>query len=114
MPNWKELLANRERRQFPEVVVPLAHGSAPKINDSQDNDSSSGLDRTSSQEKGTAGTRVSSTLTLEALRAEVEADINASGHDTAYDRTFLWPPGLVLSIQNWHFLIAYLDYPCWI
>jgi hypothetical protein len=106
MPNWKDLLANHERRQFPEVVVPLAHGSAPKPNDSQDDDSCSGLDRTSSQEKGTAGTHVSSTLTLEALRAEVEADINASGHDSAYDRTFLWPPGLVSSIQNWHFLIA--------
>lgn len=92
MPNWKDLLANRERRQFPEVVVPLAHGSAPKPDDSQDNDSNSGLstlDRASSQEKGAAGSRATSTLTLEALRAEVEADINASGHDTAYDRMFI-------------------------
>lgn len=91
MPNWKELFSNRERGQFPEVVVPFAHGSAPKPNDSQDNDSSSGLDRVSSQEKGAAGTHASSTLTLEALRSEVEADITASGHDTAYDRTFRGP-----------------------
>ncbi|KAJ5856244.1 uncharacterized protein N7529_010188 [Penicillium soppii] len=86
MPNWKDLFANRERRSFPEVVVPLAHGSPPKANDNQDDDSNSGLDRASSQEKGAAGTRAGSTLTLEALRAEVEADIHASGHDTAYDR----------------------------
>jgi hypothetical protein len=89
MPNWKDLLANRERRQFPEVVVPLAHGSAPKTDDSQNNDSSSGIDRASLQEKGAASASAGSTLTLEALRAEVEADISASGHDTAYDRTFI-------------------------
>jgi hypothetical protein len=89
MPNWKDLFANRERRSFPEVVVPLAHGSPPKANDNQDDDSNSGLDRASSQEKGAAGTRAGSTLTLEALRAEVEADIHASGHDTAYDSTFI-------------------------
>jgi hypothetical protein len=89
MPNWKDLFANRERREFPEVVVPLAHGSPPKINDNKDSDSGSGNDRASLQEKGTVSASAGSTLTLEALRAEVEADIIASGHDTAYDRTFL-------------------------
>lgn len=87
MPNWKEFFSNRERGQFPEVVIPLARGSATKTDDSQDNDSNSGLEKASSQEKG-AGSETTCTLTLEALRAEIEADITASGHDTAYDRTF--------------------------
>jgi hypothetical protein len=87
MPNWKDLFANRERRQFPEVVVPLAHGSAPKDAYPSDN-SNSGLDRSSSQEKGTAGSYSGGPLTLEALRVEVEADIGASGHNTVYDRMF--------------------------
>lgn len=100
MFNFKEFFSNRERGQFPEVVIPLARGSAPKTDDSQDNDSSSGLEKSSSaQEKG-AGSHTTTTLTLEALRAEVEADISASGHDTAYDRTFLWPAGHALSNED--------------
>lgn len=87
MPDWKDLFANRERRQFPEVVVPLSHGSAPKDTYPSDN-SNSGLDRSSSQETGTAGPCASGQLTLEALRAEVEADIGISGHNTVYDRMF--------------------------
>ena len=78
MPNIKEFFSNTERGEFPEVVVPLARGSATK-----DADSSSGLD----QEK-TASATATTTLTIEALKAEIEADIGASGHDTAYDRTF--------------------------
>lgn len=87
--NWKDLLTNRDRRGFPEVVVPLASGSAPKIQEPAISGSNSSLDRASLQEKGTSGARVGTTLTLEALRAEVESDIAASGHDTVYDRMYM-------------------------
>lgn len=101
MPNLKEFFSNKERGQFPEVVVPLARGSAT-TKDAQDADSSSGLDQPASDEKN-AGAQTSNTLTLEALRAEIEADIVASGHDTAYDRTFSWPLG---QYQGMAFLIS--------
>jgi hypothetical protein len=85
MPNWKELLINKDRRGFPEVVVPLTQGSAP-LRPKDESDGS--LDRASLQEKGVSGVHSGTTLTIEALRAEVEDSIAATGHDTAYDRTF--------------------------
>ncbi|EAU32826.1 conserved hypothetical protein [Aspergillus terreus NIH2624] len=94
--NWKDLLTNRDRRQFPEVVVPLANAPAPEKPIPEpyaekkaisDDDSSSSLDRASSQEQGTVAVPTTyTTLTLEALRAQVESDVAASGHDSVYDR----------------------------
>lgn len=86
--DWKDLFTNRDRRVFPEVVVPLASGTAPKIQEATISGSNSSLDRVSLQEKGTSGAHAGTTLTLEALRAEVESDIAASGHDTVYDRMY--------------------------
>lgn len=86
--NWKDFLTNRERRGFPEVVLPLARDSVPESKEVANYDSSDSHDRASSQEKGVDGPRPGSTLTLEALRAEVESDIAASGHDSVYDRMF--------------------------
>ncbi|KAJ6120418.1 hypothetical protein N7523_004698 [Penicillium sp. IBT 18751x] len=83
MPNWKELFTNKDRRGFPEVVVPLAQGSAPQR---PKDESDCSPDRASLQEKGVSGTHSGTTLTLEALRAEVEEGIAATGHDSAYDR----------------------------
>lgn len=91
MVNWKDLFANRERRHFPEVVVPLAQGSAPKSKEADVSNSSDSLDRASLQENGATGPNPGTTLTLEALRAEVEADISTSGHDSAYDRMCRYP-----------------------
>lgn len=80
--NFKDLIQNRERRQFPEVVVPLQ--SAPATTKDGSNSS---LDRASSQENGAgSGPEKRSTLTLEALREEVDSSVSASGHDTVYDR----------------------------
>lgn len=84
--NWKDLLTNRDRRGFPEVVVSLAGGSPPKNPIPTNEGSDCSLKRASLQEKGTSGDHSDTTLTLEALRAEVESDIAASGHDTVYDR----------------------------
>ncbi|KAJ5676222.1 hypothetical protein N7462_009119 [Penicillium macrosclerotiorum] len=80
--NWKDLFTNRDRRGFPEVVVPLSRGSVAESKDG----SSTSLDMASNQEKGASGPLPDGVLTLEALRAEIEADMVASGHDTVYDR----------------------------
>ncbi|OQD76370.1 hypothetical protein PENDEC_c004G02833 [Penicillium decumbens] len=83
MPNWKDLFTSRDRGGFPEVVVPLAQGSAPQR---RENEPESISDRASLEEKGAGGAHSGTTLTLEVLRAEVEDGIAITGHDTAYDR----------------------------
>lgn len=89
--------SNSDRRQYPEVVVPLANAPAPEKPNGvpyadetpvSDDSSNPSLDRASSQEKGTISKPSHGPLTLEALRAEVESDISVSGYDTAYDRMF--------------------------
>lgn len=83
--NFKDLVQNRERRQFPEVVVPLERTPAT----TKDEGSISSLDRASSQENGSGdGPQKRSTLTLESLREEIDSSISASGHNTVYDRMF--------------------------
>lgn len=49
--NWKDLFANRDRRGFPEVVVPLVRGFAPKIQETVISGSNFSLDRASLQER---------------------------------------------------------------
>ncbi|OJJ54785.1 hypothetical protein ASPSYDRAFT_210462 [Aspergillus sydowii CBS 593.65] len=92
MPSWKDLFSNTERRFFPEVVVPLARDPASKKDAPSDHPpayrSDSSPDRGSLQEKGVATVPASASgeLTLESLRAEVEAGVVVSGHDSIYDR----------------------------
>ncbi|RDW93482.1 MFS transporter [Aspergillus mulundensis] len=73
MPNWKDLLTNRDRDFYPEVVVPLARDSTAPVTESKN--------EANAQEKGVAGE-----LTIESLRAEIESGVVVSGHDSAYDR----------------------------
>lgn len=69
-----------DANEFPDVIIPLADGTPTKK-------SEAGVDP-GLQEKGVSPpTGEYSPLTLESLRSEVEADMVASGHDTAYDRT---------------------------
>ena len=94
--NWKDLISNRNRRQFPEIVIPLASSNAPVHSSSEsdsdkksvtDGGSNTSIERASCQEKGTAVVPAYSTsLTLEELRAQVENEVSASGHDSVYDR----------------------------
>jgi hypothetical protein len=77
MPNWKDLLTNHDRDFYPEVVVPLARDSTSTANEAKN--------EANAQEKGVAGP-----LTLESLRAEIEAGVVVSGHDSVYDRTFTY------------------------
>lgn len=83
--NLKDLFTNRERRHYPEVVVPLPRGCGPSLKMATSDDSKDSLDRASRQEKGDE-------LTVESLRAEVEANLVATGHDSVYDRMSLVQP----------------------
>jgi len=84
--NWRDILANRDRRQFPEVVVPLESAPLKPKNDIHDSDNTQ--DAASLQEKGATAGHGHMTLTLEVLRAEILAETASSGHNTAYDRKF--------------------------
>ncbi|PLB45605.1 MFS general substrate transporter [Aspergillus steynii IBT 23096] len=95
-----QLLTNpfkrHDHRNFPGVVIPLANAPSrssqspsptpveKKIGPDDKADDRS-LDQAAS-EKGIGPVPEYTHLTLEALRAEVESDIAASGHDSAYDR----------------------------
>lgn len=81
----------RDSPNFPDVVIPLADGPAHFLSEKTDKETSPSLDGASSSENGAAGPKgsTSTPLTLEALRAEIEADVSTSTHDSAYDRTFL-------------------------
>ncbi|KAJ5863697.1 uncharacterized protein N7529_005613 [Penicillium soppii] len=79
----------KDRQNFPGVVIPLADAPAhlTKLSETDDKESSKSLDHASSSENGVAGSHTSAThLTLEALRAEIEADLATASHDSTYDR----------------------------
>lgn len=63
--------------EFPDVVIPLAQ--AQRHNSITSKEKPDDSSRTSSDGPVTG-------LTVEALRAEVDSDLAAGGHDTAYDR----------------------------
>lgn len=94
--DWTAFFSSRDRRNFPGVVMPLADApaaqqpipNAEKEKEPDNEANSNKLTTMSSEEKGASPVPQSGSLTLEALRAEVESDIAASGLDTAYDRTF--------------------------
>jgi hypothetical protein len=98
----------KDRQNFPGVVIPLADAPAhlTKLSETDDKESSKSLDHASSSENGVAGSHTSAThLTLEALRAEIEADLATASHDSTYDRMF--PPLVVLHLD------PALWYGCW-
>ncbi|KAJ5095700.1 hypothetical protein NUU61_005056 [Penicillium alfredii] len=89
----------RDRQNFPGVVIPLAPSSEnppayPGTEEkkvSPDDTPLKTLDRAPSAENGAAASHTgsqpdSSVLTLEQLRAEVDADVSTSGRDSVYDR----------------------------
>lgn len=86
-----------DRDSYPEVVIPLARASSkPKASPIDEKlpvpDGTThirnSLDQSSAEENGAASVDCDE-LTLESLRAEVEADVVVSGHDSTYDRMFL-------------------------
>lgn len=91
----------KEQSNFPGVVVPLANAPerspSPLQSDSEikpspdekpnEKPDEKSLDRSDRSENG-VGPIPDGPLTIEGLKAEVEEDIAASGHDSAYDRMF--------------------------
>lgn len=74
--------AKHDASEYPGVVIPLeqAHRRA-SVNSKEKHDDTS---RASSDGVQSGGAR-----TIESLRAEIDSDIAAGGHDTAYDRELL-------------------------
>lgn len=89
----------RDRQNFPGVVIPLAAAPAHAPVDPSDekkgfpNDKPEDAAERGSAHGSTSGSQHEAAyLTLEGLRAEIEADVAASGgHDSAYDRMCLAP-----------------------
>lgn len=93
---------SKQDHDFPGVIVPLSdapphshpqtsHDPEKKVGPDEKTDTGS-LDRAPSAENGVGSIHShqpshDGPLTLEILRAEVENDVVASGHDSAYDRT---------------------------
>ena len=76
--------AKNDLEDFKHVLVPLSDATR-RASDSDGKEKS--LEKASSQEDGVSlPPDQYSAMTIEALRAEVESDVAASGHDTAYDR----------------------------
>lgn len=86
----------KDRQNFPGVVIPLVDASAhqkPAVTDEKKAelpDANKSLERASSSENGSSGGSVNEPThrTIESLRAEIEADLATSGHDSVYDRMF--------------------------
>lgn len=85
-----------DRDSYPEVVIPLARASSKPSASSVDEKSPvpdgtthvrNSLDHSSAEENGAAPVKCDE-LTIESLRAEVEADAVITGHDSTYDRMF--------------------------
>jgi hypothetical protein len=93
----------KDRQNFPGVVIPLAGAPthSPSLTEKDDKETKS-LDLASSSENGAAGSQTGSTLTLEALRAEIESDVATATHDSAYDRMSFPPKTLFARSPKLH------------
>jgi hypothetical protein len=102
MKAWVNPFTRHDRQEFLGVLIPLSEATrfqhlntvtsdsetqAHKAEDVEDKDKDK-LDRVGSEENGAASNPEHSHQTIEAIRAEVEAEISTSGHDTTYDRRF--------------------------
>jgi hypothetical protein len=81
MPFFVNPFSKNDLSEYPGVLIPLADAHQTPSGDDKKDDSSS------VEERGTAHVGDNTSLTLEILIAEVESDVAASGHDSAYDRT---------------------------
>ncbi|QVM09181.1 hypothetical protein D8B26_003846 [Coccidioides posadasii str. Silveira] len=82
MPFFVNPLKKHDALEYPGVLIPLAEEQNSQSPAADDKKSDESLAERGSIQTSQAGT----SLTLEALKAEVESDVAASGHDTAYDR----------------------------
>ncbi|KAL2001757.1 hypothetical protein VTN02DRAFT_1311 [Thermoascus thermophilus] len=89
MPLWVNPFTKNNHTNFPGVVIPLSEASRASVAPPAGNENPGAdekiLDKVGSAENGVASLPETHPMTIEALRAEVESEIAASGHDTAYD-----------------------------
>ncbi|EEP76871.1 conserved hypothetical protein [Uncinocarpus reesii 1704] len=81
MPFFVNPFKKHDAPEYPGVLIPLAE----EQNTQSPVDDDKNLDA-GSAEKGSIQTTRATTLTIEALRAEIENDVSVSGHESAYDR----------------------------
>jgi hypothetical protein len=93
MPFSLNPFRGQDKKEFLGVVIPLSQASRfSHLNPHTVSDDEVAakddkkLDRVGSDENGAASNPEYSHQTIEAIRAEVESEVSASGHDTAYDR----------------------------
>lgn len=91
-------------REFPDVLVPLR--DAPRHPLVMQKYEEKGRTGTGSPEKDperypTRSSDEYSPFTIENLKAEIEEDVAASGHNTTYDRVYLNLPISLKSIQGY-------------
>ena len=86
MPVWINPFQQYDRRDFPDVLIPLSE----VLHDSQEPQGAPTPNGIRFAKNGRGNTIPTDTniLTFEALRADVENDMAVSGHNTAYDRKF--------------------------
>ena len=102
MPYFLNPFAKHDVSEFPGVFQPLseahrnpsvvaAHEAKFGKEDSSDKDVEDGkldISKESSSLGVSKGVNQYSAYTVEGLKAEIDADLAAFGHDTVYDRTF--------------------------
>lgn len=100
----------RDRQNFPGIVIPLAEAPDHQPTDSSDekaglpknNKSEDSAERGSAHESSSGSQHDTTHLTLEGLRAEIDADVAAGGvQDSMYDRMCPAPLSyLSISLQS--------------
>lgn len=93
MPFSLTPFSGQDKKEFLGVVIPLSEaGRFSHLNPhlaSEDEGAAKDdkkLNRVGSEENGAASNPEYSHQTIDAIRAEVENEVSASGYDTAYDR----------------------------
>ncbi|WEW58959.1 hypothetical protein PRK78_004427 [Emydomyces testavorans] len=83
MPYFVNPFRKNDATEYPGVLIPLAEEENGKSSDVEEDKK---LDASLAEKGSSRTTQTSTTLTLDVLRAEVESDVAASSHDSAYDR----------------------------
>jgi hypothetical protein len=105
MPGWINPFKQHDHRGFPDVLIPLSEAHRDSQHRTKGGDPVPGaptLDGIISAENGSTLPSEPNILTFEALRAEVENDLAVSGHDTAYDRKFIFYQSLYIEVFPIH------------
>lgn len=79
--------ATHDVSEFPGVHVPLARSTqGPSTAPGEENEKDEKPEDSPSDDSSSQASQQAGVLTLESLKAEIDAEVALSGHDTAYDR----------------------------